>query len=104
MELGGILAEPNNIAELRAAQFYRATFDWYTWVGASDAHEEGTWEWASDGRAVADELWAPSEPNNAGEGEHCTEVHSHGLNDVPCHWERPFACEFAVGDGEGICF
>jgi len=58
------------------------------WVGASDARNEGEWEWADGSRAVA-MPWLSGEPDNAGRGEDCSGVRQDGmLLDVACAKEE----------------
>ena len=102
-ELNAILAEANSTSEMQLLQFYHNVFDRNLWVGASDAHEEGSWEWVSDGRVVAQEMWARGEPNNADVGEHCAELANNGLNDMPCSYELPFLCQFSAGENQHFC-
>jgi len=84
------------------------------YIGASDAETEGTWKWVS-GAAVSYKNWNDTEPNNAGEGEHCavmigTAEAGGKWNDLPCSAEKGFICEDALvrtttdpGDACDVC-
>ncbi|MDA7510798.1 hypothetical protein N8612_03895, partial [Verrucomicrobia bacterium] len=53
------------------------------WLGASDAREEGAWEWVT-GEAFTFEKWSPGEPNNCCGGEDYLELTGDSFwNDVP---------------------
>ena len=63
------------------------------WIGLAEPRE-GDWRWATGG-SVAFTNWAPGEPNNAGGGENCGELHAHSgqWNDMPCDVVMPFLCQ-----------
>jgi hypothetical protein len=78
------------------------TIDTWIWIGASDIATEGSWLWPDgtlfyeNGAAIngAFESWAPSEPNNAGQNEHCAIPHvTHKWTDYGCSAPHHFACE-----------
>ena len=52
-----------------------------TWMGMTDAEEEGNWVWTS-GQPVTYTNWSPSEPNNSGGGEHWM----HMWGDINSSW------------------
>ncbi len=54
------------------------------WIGFSDALAEGSFIWY-DGAPITYSNWAPSEPNNAGGNENCTQIYPNGTwNDLNC--------------------
>ncbi|XP_048015912.1 galactose-specific lectin nattectin-like [Megalobrama amblycephala] len=63
-----------------------------TWIGGSDAAEEGVWFW-SDGTKMNYQIWSPGEPNN-NYNEDCLEMNfaNGNWNDEKCHEKRPFMC------------
>ncbi|XP_067236909.1 galactose-specific lectin nattectin-like [Chanodichthys erythropterus] len=65
-----------------------------TWIGGSDAAEEGVWLW-SDGTKMNYEIWAPRQPDNY-EVEHCLEMNfeNGNWNDRKCHEKRPYVCAY----------
>ena len=66
-----------------------------TWrIGLTDEDEEGTFVWLN-GEPVTYVNWAPSEPNDYGSGEDCTEILWSGYewNDSGCTVSRRFICE-----------
>ena len=71
-----------------------------SWIGLSDAAEEGNWVWTSGERAKFTK-WSTAEPNNSQGKENCavlyTFVVSHGKwNDVPCQSQRGAICELIM--------
>lgn len=102
--LNGILAEPRTTEEMWVARFYRSTFHVVgIWVGASDRLVKGLWQWESDNRAVASDLWTSRQPNNY-LNQDCGDVREGGLSDVDCDEHQPFICEFTSEEHENICF
>jgi hypothetical protein len=65
------------------------------WLGGSDAHKEGQWQWLS-GEPAKFANWAPGEPNDAGDkGEDAMILHSNGMwLDVSDSKPRPFLIEW----------
>jgi hypothetical protein len=64
------------------------------WIGAGDGVVEGTFGWV-DGEPFGYANWAATEPNNAGLGEDCVEMHADGTwNDHGCIWGHPYVCEW----------
>ena len=69
-----------------------------SWVGMTDAEDEGIWVNALDHTGGFTQ-WAAGEPNNAGDGEDCPhfgdELGSSGSlwNDHDCAVSRPYLCE-----------
>uniref|UniRef100_A0A8C5BW56 C-type lectin domain-containing protein n=1 Tax=Gadus morhua TaxID=8049 RepID=A0A8C5BW56_GADMO len=63
------------------------------WIGLNDRVSESKWKWV-DGSPMKLSLWNPGEPNNAG-NEDCAELipKSKTWNDIPCTWQRHWACK-----------
>uniref|UniRef100_A0A3Q1JZW3 C-type lectin domain-containing protein n=1 Tax=Anabas testudineus TaxID=64144 RepID=A0A3Q1JZW3_ANATE len=65
-----------------------------TWIGGSDAQQEGTWFW-SDGTAFRLQYWAPGQPNNLGSGQHCLLMNFGDLKkfeDHHCSYRKASVC------------
>lgn len=55
------------------------------WIGFNDELQEGVFVWY-DQKPVVYTNWAPSEPNNAGGNEDCTQIYPDGFwNDLDCN-------------------
>jgi hypothetical protein len=95
-KMGGHLAYIETAEELAfLAKMFRANL----WVGATDAHKEGSWCWGNR-KPVTRNLWNEGEPSNLG-GEHYaalfTNSKGHRLHDIAfnnrsvvgfiCEWE-----------------
>ncbi|XP_067381254.1 ladderlectin-like [Channa argus] len=96
--IGANLASVHNTYEYHEIQrlITTATHEYKeTWIGGSDAQQEGTWLW-SDGRSLQYTNWAPGEPNNIHGRQHCLQM-NHGAqkswDDIECHVQRPSVCE-----------
>ncbi|XP_036959346.1 galactose-specific lectin nattectin-like [Acanthopagrus latus] len=65
----------------------------FTWIGLSDAIQEGKWLW-TDGSKFVFSRWGRGEPNNQGGKEHCTHINFREdyWNDVPCNLRYPSVC------------
>ncbi|XP_035859894.1 galactose-specific lectin nattectin-like isoform X1 [Sander lucioperca] len=65
----------------------------HSWIGGTDAVQEGTWLW-SDGSKMTYKSWNAGEPNNAGGAENCLEMNWGGenWNDGACTNQLPFVC------------
>ncbi|XP_059210331.1 ladderlectin-like [Centropristis striata] len=65
-----------------------------TWIGGSDAEEEGFWLW-SDGTPFRFSYWCSREPNNSQGQQHCLQIH-YGDNkcwdDKECSDNLPSVC------------
>jgi hypothetical protein len=89
-ELGGVLACAETPEELE--YFASLTKDW-TWLGASDAEQEGNWKWLS-GETVA-VPWEAGQPDNAGSQEHAAALTGDGkLHDRYALETSAFLCEW----------
>ncbi|KAM6038293.1 C-type lectin domain family 4 member G-like isoform 2-T2 [Chlamydotis macqueenii] len=64
------------------------------WLGLTDMHNEGHWQWVDD-RSLSLSFWNQGEPNNVGEqGENCAIVYSNGgWNDIGCSNPEAWICE-----------
>ncbi|XP_035859859.1 galactose-specific lectin nattectin-like [Sander lucioperca] len=64
-----------------------------SWIGGSDAMEEGTWMW-SDGSKFNYKIWNVGEPNNSGGAENCLLMNSGAANwnDAACTYQASFVC------------
>uniref|UniRef100_A0A3Q1IKI0 C-type lectin domain-containing protein n=1 Tax=Anabas testudineus TaxID=64144 RepID=A0A3Q1IKI0_ANATE len=64
-----------------------------TWIGGSDAQQEGTWFW-SDGTAFRLQYWAPGQPDNMASA-HCLLMNFGDLkkfDDQPCSYRKASVC------------
>ena len=69
--------------------------DAYSWIGATDGDEEGTFQWV-DGSSVALSNWNTGEPNNSKGKEDCVHIlgdHRNKWNDKNCAHRLLFICE-----------
>uniref|UniRef100_A0A3B5LD70 C-type lectin domain-containing protein n=1 Tax=Xiphophorus couchianus TaxID=32473 RepID=A0A3B5LD70_9TELE len=65
-----------------------------TWIGGSDAAEEGNWSW-TDGTLMTFTNWCPGEPNNGGWRQHCMQMNYSGekcWDDQRCAVKQPSVC------------
>ncbi|XP_049644234.1 CD209 antigen-like protein C [Suncus etruscus] len=62
-----------------------------TWIGLSDHHNEGSWQWV-DGSHFNISFWKPGEPNNDSD-EDCVELYNDGWNDDRCLKSKAWICE-----------
>ncbi|XP_059198374.1 galactose-specific lectin nattectin-like [Centropristis striata] len=64
-----------------------------TWIGATDAVQEKTLQWA-DGSPVQFTRWHTGQPDNFKGKEHCVEMNWHGnfWNDLSCITKLSFVC------------
>uniref|UniRef100_A0A3Q0SZJ6 C-type lectin domain-containing protein n=1 Tax=Amphilophus citrinellus TaxID=61819 RepID=A0A3Q0SZJ6_AMPCI len=97
MSLGGHLASVHNFMEYHKLQslILRVSHDYKeTWIGGSDAQQEGHWIW-SDGTIFHYTNWCPGEPNNLSGQQNCLQMnHSGGKcwDDLSCYNELPSVC------------
>uniref|UniRef100_A0A8C8DR28 C-type lectin domain-containing protein n=1 Tax=Oryzias sinensis TaxID=183150 RepID=A0A8C8DR28_9TELE len=67
----------------------------FTWIGLSDAQEEGGWLW-SDGTKVDFQAWDPPQPDNWDGDENCGNTNfgiNKEWNDFPCRHTYSFVCK-----------
>ncbi|XP_033466303.2 type-2 ice-structuring protein-like [Epinephelus lanceolatus] len=94
--LGGNLASVHSFNEQHAIQsmiLQQAHAYPLTWLGGSDAAQEGTWFW-SDGKPFRFNYWDKGQPDNYASA-HCLVMNSGDLkkfDDQPCHYTKPFVC------------
>ncbi|KAM4536909.1 ladderlectin-like [Odontesthes bonariensis] len=97
ISLGGNLASVHSAQEYHGIQrlILRATSAFKeTWIGGSDAEEEGVWLWAN-GSSFKYTHWCKGEPNNAGKGQHCLKMNhsdSKCWDDYGCDTRLPSVC------------
>ena len=70
------------------------------WLSLKDKAEEDVWRWGS-GEVMQFSVWRPNEPNDAGSGEDCAEVHDSAWNDLPCTEFKKYVCQFDKKPAEG---
>ncbi|XP_070710716.1 type-2 ice-structuring protein-like [Pempheris klunzingeri] len=94
--MGGNLASVHNVQEYHEIQrlIVSITYDYKpTWIGGSDAQEEGVWLW-SDGTLFQYKNWCPGEPNNY-HSQHCTQMNFGATkcwDDLSCGAHLPSVC------------
>ncbi|XP_014881082.1 ladderlectin-like [Poecilia latipinna] len=97
ISMGGNLASVHSSEEYHEIQslIMRATYAMkVTWIGGSDATEEGTWSW-SDGSLMTFTNWCPGEPNNGGWNQDCMQMNYSGekcWDDYRCSFSLPSVC------------
>ncbi|KAG8519253.1 CD209 antigen [Galemys pyrenaicus] len=81
----------NSAAEQKFIESWDLREEKRTWIGLSDHHNEGSWQWV-DGSPLALSFWRQGEPNNFGD-EDCVELYKDGWNDGLCNFENAWICE-----------
>ncbi|XP_070270218.1 CD209 antigen-like protein C isoform X5 [Myotis yumanensis] len=81
----------NNAEEQKFLKSWDIRNDKSTWIGLSDKHNEGSWQWV-DNTHLHLSFWKRGEPNNQGE-EDCVELSGDGWNDNRCSEELFWICE-----------
>ncbi|XP_014398738.1 PREDICTED: CD209 antigen-like protein C isoform X4 [Myotis brandtii] len=81
----------NNAEEQKFLKSWDIRNDKITWIGLSDKHNEGSWQWV-DNTHLHLSFWKKGEPNNQGE-EDCVELSGDGWNDNKCSEEHFWICE-----------
>ncbi|XP_014322760.1 CD209 antigen isoform X4 [Myotis lucifugus] len=81
----------NNAEEQKFLKSWDIRNDKSTWIGLSDKHNEGSWQWV-DNTHLHLSFWKEGEPNNQGE-EDCVELSGDGWNDNKCSEEHFWICE-----------
>lgn len=106
--VGFDLAVPALIEEMVFLNAGLASHTTGTWVGGTDAAEEGVWAWINGEAWVYEDgqpPWRPGEPNDAGGNEDCAELNQDtgqaGMNDIACGALRTYLCERA--DTSALC-
>nr|XP_057932133.1 galactose-specific lectin nattectin-like [Doryrhamphus excisus] len=95
--LGGNLASIHSNLEnevIRQVILQGAGFTRHTWIGFSDAIQEGNFVW-TDGSEVDYTDWENGRPNNRNGNQHCAVVNFNNVdnwNDIRCRQRRPFIC------------
>ena len=67
------------------------------WIGLSDKHLEGTFQWTNSGTMLSPEVatyWSSNEPNNHNGAEDCVEVWNNHMNDQNCGERLNFVCMY----------
>ncbi|KAM8830443.1 galactose-specific lectin nattectin-like [Synchiropus picturatus] len=92
---GGNLVTVRTKAELDQIREYLRSLtgkDTKIWTGGHDGVKEGVWMW-TDGSKFGSPPWAPGQPDNWKNNEHCMELNfRRALNDFPCHVKRTYIC------------
>ncbi|XP_078525653.1 asialoglycoprotein receptor 2-like [Lissotriton helveticus] len=76
------------------------------WIGLTDKDQEDAWKWVNGLNLQTKEFWACTQPDNAGEAEHCATVGSFTQcggassrwNDARCENKEKFICEKEAED------
>ncbi|XP_047436431.1 galactose-specific lectin nattectin-like [Mugil cephalus] len=95
--LGGNIASVHNIFEYHAIQYLiqNGSHDHpETWIGGSDAEENGVWLW-SDGTRFHYTNWCDGEPSTTQGQQNCIQMNygaSKCWDDVQCNVRRPSVC------------
>ncbi|XP_044284394.1 CD209 antigen-like protein C [Varanus komodoensis] len=93
-------AHLTSIVNEEEQEFITSQLDEPAWIGLTDEHEEGTWEW-TDGSTLLAEYWSEGKPSRArhyGEVEHdCAaivpSVHGDNWSDADCHGRNRWVCK-----------
>ncbi|XP_036452963.1 ladderlectin-like [Colossoma macropomum] len=95
VNMGGHLASVHSSEEytfIRALVLNVTSSNSRTWLGATDAVQEGVWVW-TDGSAFDYINWSTGQPDNAGSAENCMEMNFPvNWNDVTCNSLFPSVC------------
>ncbi|XP_055859806.1 C-type lectin 37Db-like [Biomphalaria glabrata] len=98
---GGYLAEVDDYSEFNELKdfFLRSSVKEMVLIAGSDELKEGTWTFQRTGVALPFERWAPEEPNNKAQIEHCLclwKDYIGKMNDITCSFRNDmarFMCE-----------
>ena len=64
----------------------------HLWIGMTDQHLEGNWSWV-DQTQLDYERWAPNQPNNFAQGQHCGRKTSGEMwGDFDCSLMHAYVC------------
>ncbi|XP_011837414.1 PREDICTED: CD209 antigen isoform X2 [Mandrillus leucophaeus] len=90
-------AEEQNFLQLQSSRSNR-----FTWMGLSDLHHEGTWQWVDGSPLLPSfkQYWNKGEPNNIGE-EDCAEFSGNGWNDDKCNLAKFWICKKSAASCSG---
>ncbi|KAM4713878.1 type-2 ice-structuring protein-like [Anableps anableps] len=97
ISMGGNLASVHNSEEYHEIQalILHASHEMKeTWIGGSDAAEEGVWSW-TDGTLLTFSNWCPGEPNNGRGHQHCMQMNYSAQkcwDDHLCRIRQPSVC------------
>ncbi|KAK3094973.1 hypothetical protein FSP39_008539 [Pinctada imbricata] len=75
------------------------------WIGASDMAVEGEWLWLPGATRTDYTNWAPGEPDNFKNQDHCAVIDAHKnyqWEDDNCVEKRNFICEYNPQDQKGV--
>ncbi|XP_018517506.1 galactose-specific lectin nattectin [Lates calcarifer] len=97
LSMNANLASVHNLEEYHEIQRVIMTTSYEykeSWLGGSDAQEEGVWLW-SDGSRFDYLNWCPGQPDNRYGGQNCLQMNFGGekcWDDTACNIRRPFVC------------
>uniref|UniRef100_A0A6P4EN70 Accessory gland protein Acp29AB-like n=1 Tax=Drosophila rhopaloa TaxID=1041015 RepID=A0A6P4EN70_DRORH len=98
-DLGGHLASFQSQEDIDAIDGKLKEYSGY-WIDVTDQYKEGAFVSVSTGLNATFFKWGPDEPNNAGDGEHCVELHTFEgapvMNDILCSHRKFFICESSL--------
>lgn len=82
------------IINSRKEQDFITSIHSWTWIGLSDAEQEGRWKWVDGSYLQGERFWAEGEPNDA-RNEDCVEISptNRKWNDLNCSMKAPWICE-----------
>ncbi|EDW57872.2 uncharacterized protein Dvir_GJ18331 [Drosophila virilis] len=84
------------LEEWKAVNKYIAdkNIDGKYWTSGTDLAVNGKHSWFTTGLPLNINIWAPGEPNNRFDNEHCDHIHNTlGLNDYNCNSVSLYICE-----------
>ncbi|XP_024416423.1 CD209 antigen-like protein C [Desmodus rotundus] len=99
-DMNAQLVVVNNAEEQKFLQFWNTRNDKPAWIGLTDHHNEGSWQWV-DNSPLLLSFWKQGEPNSQGD-EDCVELYSDGWNDKKCSAELFWICEKPSGLCPGL--
>ncbi|XP_030609443.1 ladderlectin-like [Archocentrus centrarchus] len=89
---------PEEYLEIQKLIFDDSKASERTWIGGTDAQQEGYWFWM-DGTRVTYTNWCQGEPNNSYGNENCMEMNFSGnkcMNDQSCYSKFPSVCVWKI--------
>ncbi|XP_054439341.1 CD209 antigen isoform X2 [Pteronotus mesoamericanus] len=99
-DMSAQLVVVNSAEEQKFLQFWNIRNDKPTWIGLTDHHNEGSWQWV-DNSPLLLSFWKQGEPNSQGD-EDCVELYNDGWNDRKCSAELFWICERPSGLCPGL--